>query len=141
MLLDFGNSIDVGRARAYLDKLVKEKKRCEIKSIRERRTARQNSYLHVCIGMFCAETGYTVDEAKELFSLQNPDEFRYSKNGVSFRKPTSEMNTKEMTNFIDLIRSMAYDQLGLYIPTSQEYLENQFQIERELELQGINYGK
>ena len=140
MLLDFSNSIDVGRARAYLDKLVKEKKRCEIKAIRERRTIRQNAYLHVCLGMFCTETGYTVDEAKELFSLQNPDEFRYAKNGVSFRKPTSEMNTKEMTNFIELIRSMAYDQLGLYIPTSQEYLENQFQIERELELHGINYG-
>jgi hypothetical protein len=141
MLLDLGKSIDAGRAKAYLDKLIKEGKRCELKEVRSQRTSQQNAYLHVCLAMFCTETGYTVDEAKELFSLQNPDLLRYQKNGVSFRRSTTELDTKEMTTLIDLIRSMAYEQLGMYIPTSQEYLENKFQIDRELELQGINYGK
>ena len=89
------------------------------------------------MGYFCAETGYTIDEAKELFSLQLPDLMRYEKNGISFRRSTAELNTEEMTVLIDKIREMAMDQLGLYILTSEEYLINRFQIERELELQGI----
>ena len=141
MLLDLSNSFDANKAIAYLDKLTKKGKRCEIKEVRNQRTNPQNSYLHVCLAMFCAETGYTIDEAKELFSTVLPDLMRYQKNGISFRRSTSELDTKEMTVLIDKIREVALDQIGIYIPTSEEYLINKFQIDRELELQGINYGK
>jgi hypothetical protein len=87
--------------------------------------------------LFCAETGYTIDESKELFSLQLPDIMRYTKQGISFRKSTADLDTKEMTVLIDKIREMALDQLGLYIPSSQEYLENKFRIDKELELMGV----
>jgi hypothetical protein len=89
------------------------------------------------LGYFCAETGYTLDEAKELFSHQLPDLMRYEKNGLSFRKSTAELDSKQMTVLIDKIREMAMEQLGIYIPTSEEYLINQFQINRELELMGV----
>ena len=82
--------------------------------------------------MFCNETGYTIDEAKELFSMQLPDIMRYEKNGVNFRKSTADMDTKDMGTLIDKIREMALDQLGLYIPDSEEYLIHKFQIEKEL---------
>ena len=137
MLLDFGNSFDVSKARAYLEKLIEKKCRAEIKQSREQRTVQQNKFLHVCLGYFCAETGYTLDEAKELFSHQLPDLMRYEKNGLSFRKSTAELDSKQMTVLIDKIREMAMEQLGIYIPTSEEYLINQFQINRELELMGV----
>ena len=136
-MLDLSNSLDVSRAHAYLARLVEKGSRCELRKIKEQRTVRQNAYLHVCLAMFCADTGYTIDEAKELFSLQLPDMMRYQKNGVSFRKSTSELDTKEMTILIDKIREMALDELELYIPTSEEYLIHKFQIERELELRGV----
>jgi len=137
MILDFSNSMDVSKAKAYLAKLIETGAKCEIRKIKQQRTVRQNNYLHACLGLFCAETGYTIDESKELFSLQLPDIMRYTKQGISFRKSTADLDTKEMTVLIDKIREMALDQLGLYIPSSQEYLENYFRIEKELELMGV----
>jgi hypothetical protein len=133
MLLDLRNSFDVNKAKAYLDKLIEKGEQVEIRKIQKQRTIRQNSYLHVCLAMFCNETGYTVEEAKELFSHQLPDLLRYTKNGMNFRKSTAELDTKEMTVLIDKIREMALNELGLYIPDSQEYLIHKFQIDKELE--------
>jgi hypothetical protein len=133
MLLDLRNSIDQQKAKAYLSKLIEKGEKVELRKITKQRTIRQNAYLHVCLSMFCAETGYTIDEAKELFSLQLPELMRYTKNGVTFRKSTADLDTKDMGILIDKIREMALDQLGLYIPDAEEYLINKFQIERELE--------
>ena len=136
MLLDLTNSIDIQKAKAYLDKMIQKGEKVEIRKIQKQRTVRQNSYLHCCLGLFCAETGYTIDEAKELFSLQLPDILRYSKREMNFRKSTAELDTKEMTILIDKIREMALDQLGLYIPSSEEFLIHRFQIAKELESRG-----
>jgi hypothetical protein len=133
MLLDLSNSYDQNKAKAYLAKLIEKGEKVEIRKVQKQRTIRQNAYLHCCLAMFSNETGYTIDESKELFSHQLPDILRYTKNGVNFRKSTAELDTKEMTVLIDKIREMALDQLGLYIPSSNEYLINKFQIDRELE--------
>ena len=132
MLLDLSNSLDAKRAQAYLGNLLEKGDQIEIRKIIKQRTVRQNSYLHVCLTMFCNETGYTIDEAKEMFSMQLPDIMRYEKNGINFRKSTADMDTKDMGTLIDKIREMALDNLGLYIPDSQEYLIHKFQIEKEL---------
>lgn len=137
MLLDLSNSYDVSKAHAYLAKLVENGEKCEIKKVVKQRTVRQNAYLHVCLGFFCSETGYTIEEAKELFSFQLPELLRYEKNGMNFRRSTADLDTKEMNILIDKIREMALEQLGLYIPTSEEYLINRFQIDKELEMRGI----
>lgn len=137
MLLDLSNSYDVSKAHAYLAKLVEKGEKCELKKVAKQRTVQQNKYLHVCFAMFCAETGYTVDEAKELFSLQLPDLMRYTKNNVSFRKSTTDLDTKAMGILIDKIRELSLSELGLYIPDAEEYLINKFQIERELEMRGV----
>ena len=64
MLLDLAKPIDAAKARAYLDRMITDGAKCELKRIHPKRTIRQNSYLHVCLAMFSAETGYTTDEAK-----------------------------------------------------------------------------
>lgn len=132
MLLDLSNSVDAKKAFAYLSKLSEKGEKVEIRKVTKPRTLRQNAYLHVCLTMFCNETGYTIDEAKELFSLQLPDIMRYTKNEVNFRKSTADMDTKDLGILIDKIREMSLDQLGLYIPDAEEYLINRFQIEKEL---------
>lgn len=137
MKLDLTNSFDQSKAKAYLDKLIQSGAKCEIKKFKEQRTIRQNSFLHVCLGYFCAETGYSIEEAKELYSHQLPELLRYEKNGISFRRSTADLDSKEMTILIDKIREMSLNELGLYIPTSEEFLINRFQIERELELMGV----
>jgi hypothetical protein len=137
MLLDLSNSLDVAKANAYLNKLISGKSKCEITKVMEGRTIRQNNYLYACLSLFCGETGYNLEEAKELFSHQLPEMMRYTKKGMSFRRSTADLDTKEMTILIDTIRAMSLDQLGLYIPTSEEYQINKWQIHKEIEAMGV----
>jgi hypothetical protein len=46
-------------------------------------------------------------------------------------KQTRQMDTKQLTDFIDWIRTYSSMQ-GCYIPTSEEYLMNRFEIDKEI---------
>jgi hypothetical protein len=133
MKLRLSNSIDVNKARVYLDSLIKKGADIELKEVRKARSVDQNSFLHSCLAVFCNETGYMMDEAKELFSQMLPEMLRYQKNGFEFRRSTSTLDTKEMSILIDKIRSVCSEELGVYVPDAQEYLINKFQIDRELQ--------
>ena len=96
----------------------------EVKMIKPARTINQNKYLHVCIGLIAKETGYTMQEAKIVMKREHGLE--YEKNGKRFLRSTRELDTGEMTKFIDWMRNMAGEVLGIYIPTSEEYLIDPF---------------
>ncbi len=131
MKLDLSNHIDIQRAETYLKKLIEEGSKIELKKFVKKRTLAQNGYLHVCLTIFSQETGFTVNELKDIFAERLPDILTYTKSGHVFRKSTSDLTTKEMTELIDLIRSTANENLGVYIPTSEEYLTNKFEIDRQ----------
>lgn len=138
MKFDLSKDIDRKKATTRLDALIKKGAKAEIKEHRGVRSVNQNSYLHVCIGMVALETGYTIEEAKtELkreFSKTERGRFSlYEKNGKKFLMSTALYDSKQMTNFIEFIRDLASEQLGCYIPTSEEYLTLQFEIDKELE--------
>jgi len=133
MIFDFNSDFDAIKARKRLEYLIQKKAVINLSEKKKKRTIRQNAYMHVCLGLFCMETGYTMKEAKELFSYQLPDLMRYTKNEFTFQRSTSELDTSEMSILIDNIRETALDQLGLYIPTSEEYLANQVEIEKSIQ--------
>lgn len=103
----------------------------EIKVKRPKRTLSQNRYLHVCISLYATEFGYTLEESKTHLKRACPW-MRYEKNGEVFLKSTSGMDSGELTAFIDWIRNYA-SAAGLYIPTPEEYIENQYDIEVHIE--------
>ena len=131
MKLSLKNSIDQQKAQVYLQKLISMEADIELRKVEKSRTTSQNSYLHACLAIFCNETGYTLDEGKQMFANYLPETLLYEKNGMQFRRSTSTLNTEEMSTLIDKIRGISSDELGIYIPTSEEYLINQFQIDRE----------
>ena len=136
MKLNLSNTYDKERAKTRLKVLIDKGAKIELTEIKGKRTIRQNSYLHVCISLFAIEFGYTLDEAKTL--LKRQCEFmKYSKNGQLFLKRTRDMDTKELTEFIEWIRNYSSQQ-GLYLPTSEEYLLHRFEIDKEIE-QNKNY--
>ena len=134
MFLDLSNQFDLKKAETYFEKLKSDGAKIELKKVVKSRTVSQNSYLHVCLTYFSQESGYEVDELKELFSHQLPEMLRYTKDGHSFRRSTSDLSTVEMAKLITHIREVANAELGLYIPQSEEYLINKFQIDKELNL-------
>lgn len=129
MKYDLNNPIDVKKCDVRYQLLKNGHKRIELTEIRGKRTIRQNSYLHVVISLFAIDTGHTLDEAKTL--LKRMSNLYYEKNGVKFLKKTSQMDTKELTDFIDFIREKAALN-GCYIPTAEEYLTQQFNIDQEI---------
>ena len=136
MKYDLTNSIDATSAQLYLDKLIEEGAKIELKKIRGKRTLKQNSYFHVVITIFAMELGYTIEEAKtmlkRMYSNAEPSMI-YQKKGYKFLRSTTTMDTKELTNFIEWIRNYAATDAGIYIPTSEEYLINQFNIDKQIE--------
>ena len=105
--------------------------RVRIEKIAKRRTSNQNSYLHVLITMFAIEVGNTLSEMKT--DLKRECDFMvYRKNSNQYLKRSSDLDTKEMTDWIDWIRNKA-GMNGIYLPTPDDYHRNWEQIEQEIE--------
>lgn len=131
MKYDTNNQYDINQARTKLDWLIEHKKQIEIKEIRKTRSLNQNKYLHVVITLWGIFMGLTKNESKT--DLKRACHFMsYEKNGKTYLVETHKQDSKELTEFIDWIRTMA-SQNGLYVPTAEEYLENKYRIDNEID--------
>jgi hypothetical protein len=134
MKLDLSKDFDLGKFKAYSDQLIKLRAKVELKKVRLKRSIDQNSYFHLCVSMYCNEAGYTLSEGKVVLKREFNKFMVYEKDGHKFLRSTTDLDTLEMTEFIEWIRSVAcYENLGVYVPTPDEYIENQFYIEQSLE--------
>jgi hypothetical protein len=130
MKFDLAIEFDVNKATAYFNKLVKDKAKIDLIRFMEKRTIQQNKYLHVCLTIFGNEFGYTLAESKTLLKRQAG--LFYIKNNDKFLKSTADLDTQELTQFIDFIRTTA-EEHGCYIPTAEEYKNNSFTIDKDIE--------
>jgi len=56
----------------------------------------------------------------------------YEKNGVKFLKETSKQTNEECSKFVEWIRNYASKE-GLFIPDAEQYKENKFAIDRDID--------
>jgi len=131
MIYDLSNNIDKNKASFKLDELIKSSKVIELTEKRKKRTISQNSYLHVAISLLAIDTGYTLEEIKTVLKRECIF-MRYKKESNVFLKRTRDLDTKELTDFIEFIIDYA-GKLGIYIPSSEEYLINQIEINKEIQ--------
>lgn len=104
-------------AIAYIKQLLDEKARFDIKKIHPKRTIPQNSYLHLLLSMYGLHFGLTLEEAKQDVKVELG--YTYEKNGKTYLKSTAEMNTKELTDFIEKFRTLSAT-MGKYLPMPNE---------------------
>ena len=131
MKFDLSNSLEVNKYDTYSDKLKESGSKVELKKLSNKRSISINSYLHVCVSLFAIEFGYTLSESKTL--LKRECEFmRYEKNGSIFLIETSKQSNDECSKFVNWIRNYAGKE-GLYIADAEEYKENKFSIDREID--------
>lgn len=131
MIYDTSQELEVNKLLSRLDALLSKKCIIELKEKKKSRTVSQNSYLHVCIALFAIETGDNLDDAKQL--LKRACHFMHTFDGDKIKtKLTRDLNTKQMTDFIEWIRTFASMQ-GCYIPTADEYKLNKYAIDIEIE--------
>ena len=131
MKLDLNKPFDLNKFKAYYDKLILKRSKVELKELRDNRTVKQNSYLHVIISLYAIGFGYTLTEAKTYLKRESR-QLTYEKNNVKFLRSTADLNSKEMTDFIDWIRTHSSVN-GCYLPTSEEYLSNRFEIDKDID--------
>lgn len=99
----------------------------EVKRKHRQRSTSQNSYLHVLLGYFASEFGYSMEEVKyELFKKKvNPDIFkveRVNKRGqkITAIRSSRDLDTVEMTTAIERFRNWSSAVAGLYLPAPNE---------------------
>ncbi len=131
MLLDLSLSFDREKFQNRSIKLLEKKAKIELTEKRELRSIVHNAYCHVCISLFCIHIGYTLDEGKT--HLKRKCEFmRYEKEGETFLKKSSKLDSKGMTDWIEWIRNFA-GMTGVEIPSPEDYRRNWIEYEKEIE--------
>lgn len=130
MLYNLKDIVQSNDAKIKLRQLIEEGCWIELTKKKEKRTIKSNAYLHIAISLFAINFGYTLDEAKTL--LKRECNFMvYEKNGIKFLRRTRDLNTTEASDFISWIRNYS-GQNGFYILSSEEYKNNSYAIDKEI---------
>ena len=131
MKYDLSKTFEINKMFAKIDSMIARGVVVELTEKKPVRTLSQNSYLHVCITLFAIEFRYNLEDAKQ--HLKRKCSFMHDGEGDDVRtKLTRNLNTKQLTDFIEWIRTYASQQ-GCYIPTPEEYITNKFEIDREID--------
>ena len=117
----------------------------EIKKRLPQRSSSQNKYLHVILGFFASQTGYSLDEVKQDFFKKHcsPDIFYAERENVKGQKvrylrSSADLSTGEMTLAIERFRNYSAAEAGIYLPSPNEdsfllYCEQEIEKYKEYE--------
>jgi hypothetical protein len=130
MILDLSINADLNKMKVFLDKCISDGSKIDLKRVAKKRTLKQNRYVHVLFSLWGAEFGYSLDEAKQV--VKERLGYTYVKNGITFYRKTSEMDTKEKTTFIDRFRNWSASE-GFYLASAEEVGDNWEYFAREIE--------
>jgi hypothetical protein len=99
----------------------------EIKEYRKKRSIPQNAYIHaVPFKIISDHTGYSIDDIKEWLCGEFTGWEEYEVFGKKKVRPilsTSQMNSKQMTDFIEWMQWWAMSEHNLYIPSPNEWVQ------------------
>ena len=119
MYYDLSNPIEVKTAESRFAFLVAKQKGINLTEKRRKRTFRQNRYYYLLLGFFSMETGYSLEESKQLCKRESKEIFVYTKKDVKFVRSSADLNTKEMSIVIERFRNYAGSN-GIYLPEANE---------------------
>lgn len=126
MIYQTENALQRHRAIDKFKKLLEKQATIEIIEKKPKRTYKQNRYLHLILGFFSLETGYTLEETKqEIFKkIVNPSLFYEGEVGeivpIQRWRSSASLDTSEMTIAIEKFRDYSSSQAGIYLPSPDE---------------------
>lgn len=140
MKLDLSISFEAKKAQTRLDHLISKGAKIELIEKKKKRTVNQNSYFHALFCIFGMHFGndlyyvkqviFKIEVNRELFKRTYVDED--TGEVLTYWRSTADLDTKEMTLAIERFRNYS-SQNGLYLLTSEEYLDNYFHIQQEID--------
>jgi hypothetical protein len=114
---------DKAKVIAYIEKLTEGKKySVSISQKREIRTLPQNKLYWLWIACICDETGNDKDTLHEFFKMKFLEGGFVELFNDSFwmNGSTKRLNTKQFTNYLDLIQGFASAELGIVLPNPED---------------------
>lgn len=117
---------DVESAEKRFNSLIEGKKRFELTEKKGNKTPNQNRYLHLILGFFSLESGYTMDYVKrEFLKIEcNLETFKVVQNGifgeVEGLRSWANLDTREAALSITRFRNWSSDTAGIYLPEANE---------------------
>lgn len=138
MKFNTANSLEAGKAFAYLAELSGKQHIVEVKKISPKRTLPQNSYLHLLLSAFSLETGNQLHASKDLYKWINKDIY-YSKKKIGGEvfvtiRSSADLSKEEMTQTIERFREWSAEH-GYPLPTAENEAELR-SIENSMEKNG-----
>ena len=140
MIFNLNNEYERQQFNEYVNQQFKKGGVVEVVRKNPKRSLAQNAYLHLILGLYASEFGYTLEDVKyDIFKREvNPDIFkkvRRNRRGeeVTYMRSTTDLDKAEMTLAIDRFRNYSSAVAGLYIPAPDEYqalLHAQQQVEK-----------
>ena len=118
LLINFDNEEDKKKLFSIM-KVLKGEHAVAIKKKRAQRSGMQNRYYwSVVIAYISEETGFTKEEAHQIMGRMFLKYVKTVPDGTEevFVRSTTSLNTLEMTEYIESIRTFALSELGTYIP-------------------------
>lgn len=139
MVYDTSNPLDKANFLLRAKKLADKGAIIELTEKKPRRSLPQNKYLHVLLAYFGTQTGNTLEWVKQQYykKLVNPDLFIREKEDkylgrIKALRSSADLDTAEMSLSIERFRNWAAQEVGVYLPSADEYIIIQ-QMEIEIE--------
>lgn len=126
MIYETSNELDRKKAEERFNFLVSKGSKIELSEIRKR-SLRQNSYLHILLGILALDQGETMDYVKEYYYKRhvNRDLFVVIKKdkilgNIETLRSSKHLTVEEMSTSIERLRNWASKELGCYLPSADE---------------------
>lgn len=129
MIYDLSNDMQAENFKLRCNRLYDKKCVVELTEKKPQRTLKQNAYLHVILGYFGLQTGYTIEEVKSWYFKDtcNPELFiRYKTDRITeeqrkIHRSSAELTTEELTLAIERFRNWSAAKANIYIPSPEEH--------------------
>jgi len=119
MIYNLADKYERKRAEMRFNELLEVDCIIDLKKKFKARTTKQNKYLHSLFALYGIEFGLTLNESKQQVKSVCPF-MTYEKGADTYLRSTADLDTKEMTEFIEWFRNYAAMN-GCYLPSADEY--------------------
>lgn len=127
MLFDLTNEYDVERFNVACKKMIGGQKFVELKEKKPLRTTNQNALLHLWLGFFAAECGYTLEEVKvdyykrecnaDIFVREKVNKFGKT---IKYLRSSADLTIDEMSLSMNRFKHWASMEGGIYLPSPED---------------------
>ena len=124
MIYNLANEFERQNFKDKVNDLYNQKAVVEIKKKPVNRSLKQNSYLHICIGLFAVHYGISMDEAKVDFFKREVNRTIFEETNDQGRvrlRSTASLDTSELALAIERFRNWCAASADLYIPAADEF--------------------